>query len=389
MHGILKTVNLGDLHFGNPRIDANAEYLKLRKFVYPELKDAHLVQVTGDIYDQLLTVNSKAHRFASMFVSDLFNISAKTGMQVRILHGTYTHDRDQLSIFETLAVPKARFKIVNAIECEEITDLRCGMEELNMKLRVAYLPDNLPYKRSEEAVEHLKRVMTVLGWTQVDMIVGHGTFSHVIPPDSGHRPPCLYTIEQFQSIVPNGPIIMGHIHTAGRKRNVYYCGSFERMSHGEEESKGFYVFTRDAAGKEGWRSRFIENTLATLFISITPVGEDIPSLTNSFITQVDEKFPTRKGHVRVLHNSPEVRSLLHKVCAQQFPDLIYSSKSTGEKEITSMKVDEITLDIFDDVKPDVHNLGDLVYQYLEEKNAVDNIPKELIVEKTKALLPAR
>ena len=375
MHGYLKVVATSDLHFGNPRISPEALYQKLRHFLYPELKDCHLVILAGDIYDQLLTVGSKAHRYASLLVSDLFTISHNTGMQVRILHGTYTHDRDQLTVFETLALPQTRFKIVNKIDCEEISDFRSGLDTVNMKLKVGYLPDNLSYKRSEDVIDYLKRNMTCLGWTKLDVLIGHGTFAHVIRPDSGHKPPCLYEKEQFTNLVA-GPIIMGHIHTPSKSGKVHYCGSFERMSHGEEENKGYYVFTCDQKMQKGWKSRFVVNTLATPFITITPGDADIPELIKRFVAQLDESFPERRGFVRVVHKSPEVRSLLHKICVQQFPQLSYSSRSTGEIETTTIKVDEITLDLFDDVKPDINNLGTLVYQFLEENSLLNNVTKD-------------
>lgn len=384
MNGILKIAAISDLHFGQPKIIPSELYGRLKRFLYPELKDTHLIFIAGDLYDQLLTVNSKAHKFAVQFIVDLLRMSALTGMQVRILHGTFTHDRDQLAIFETLNIPHARFRVINQIEIEEISDIRCRDEIISRNLRVGYLPDNLLYKRSEEAVAHLIRTMTVLGWTSLDMLVGHGTFEHVIDPGSGHKPPCLFCWEQFKTIVQGGPIIMGHIHSPGRKRNIYYCGSFDRMAHGEEEKKGYYIFTW--RNEDGWKSRFVQNTLATPFISITPQGNDVPELTRDFVEQMDVKFPTCRGFVRVLHESPEVRAILHRVCAQQFPEVIYSSKSIGDKETLMMSVNEITLDIFDDVKPDIHNLGALVYQFLEENDLIDGIPKETIIEKTKQLI---
>lgn len=384
MRGILKVVACSDLHWGSPRIGSQEQYQKIKTVLYPELRDAHILFIAGDLYDQLLTVNSKAHRYATIFVSDLLRISAYTGLQVRILHGTFTHDRDQLSVFETFKVPNARLRVINQIECEEITDIRCNDEILPYSIRVGYMPDNLPYKRSEEAVDHFKKCLTVLGWSTVDLLVGHGTFDHVVEPGSGHRPPCLFSHTQFTNLVKGGPIIMGHIHTPGRKRNIYYCGSFDRMAHGEEEKKGFYVFTKDPA--EGWKSRFVVNSISTPFVSIYPIGEDVAKITHNFIDQVEERFSDKLGYVRVLHESPEVRSLLHKVCSQQFPKLIYSSRGIGDSETTVIKVDEITLDIFDDVKPDVNNLGHLVYQYLDEHGITEGIPKETIVEKTHSLL---
>ena len=382
---VLKVIGIADLHIGNPRINVEALYRKLQKFLYPELDDAHLLVISGDIYDQLLTVNSKAHKFASIIMRELLMISARTGLQIRLLHGTYTHDRDQLSIFETLKYPNSRFKVVDQIDVEEITDLKSGQGNFEGSLKVLYIPDNLAYKRSEDAIEQCTKVLACVGWHHVDMVVGHGTFEHVIPPDSGHRPPCMYRLEQFEKIVPYGPIIMGHIHTPGKRGPVHYCGSFERMSHGEEENKGFYVFSKET--KNFWKSKFVVNTLATPFISITPTGADAAATVTDFIGQVDERFPVRVGHVRVIHADPEIRSLLHKICAQHFPDITYSSKSTATKENTALKMDEVTLDVFEDVKPDIHNLGQLVFHYLDENKLLGEATKEDIVSKTETLLP--
>lgn len=380
MHGYVKVVATSDLHFGNVRVAPETLYSKLRYYLYPDLKDCHLLIIAGDIYDQLLTVGSKAHSYACRFISEVFRISHDTGMQVRILHGTYSHDRDQLSVFSALALPKTRYKIVNNIECEEITDLRFNTDTVYMTLKVGYLPDNLSYKRSEDAIEHLKRSMSCLGWNTLDMIVGHGTFSHVVKPDSGHNPPCLYEIEQFRPWV-TGPIIMGHIHTPSKNSGVYYCGSFERLAHGEEEDKGFYVLTCDQKKQEGWRSKFIVDKTATKFVTIVPSSDDIPAIMQEFVDKIEENFPDRNGFVRVVHKSPEVRSLLHKICVQQFPNISYSSKSTGEVEVHQIRMDEITLDLLDDVKPNIHNLGELSYQFLEENGMLGDVTKEEILSR--------
>lgn len=383
MENEIVVASTADWHLGNPRINVEPFYNKLKKFLYPELEKAHVLFLAGDLYDQLLTVNSKAHRFASIIMRELLAISAKTGLQIRLLHGTYTHDRDQLSIFETLVFPGARFKVIDQISAEEIGDLRSANGPVPSSLKVLYIPDNLPYKQSSDAIDQCKEVMTCLGWSSVDVVVGHGTFEHVIPPDSGHRPPCLYRLDQFTEINPRGPIIMGHIHTPGKTNTVHYCGSFDRMSHGEEENKGFYVLTKS----DLWRSRFVVNSLATPFISISPIGNDVSEITEDFLSKMDDKFPIKRGHVRVIHPDPEIRSLLHKLCAQQFPDILYSSKSSGIKEATALKMDEITLDVFEDVKPDVHNLGKLVFYYLEENKLLEGVSEEDIIKKTEALLP--
>ena len=385
MNGFFKMVSVADLHFGNPRTNPAQLYNNLCDFLYPELVGAHLVTVNGDVYDQLLTVNSYAHRYATMFINDLFTISAKTGLQVRILHGTFSHDRDQLSIFSSLAYPKTRFKIVNQIEAEEINNFQYESEELNMSLRVGYLPDNLSHTTATEAVEHLKRVMQVLGYTSLDLLIGHGTFAHALPADTAHMPPCTYNLEQFDKVV-QGPIVMGHIHTSSRKYNCYYCGSFERMAHGEEENKGFYVFTRDVENKEGWRSKFVINKKATPFITITPKGDDIPSLTRDYVDQVKQRFPDLRGFVRVVNPSSETRNIIHRVSSQQFPNITFSGKSSGTAKEHELKVTEINLDIEDEVKPSTNNLASLICKFLEERNELEEVETNKLIETVNKLI---
>lgn len=384
MNNYLKIVSLGDLHFGHARVSSETLYNELKDIVYPELKDTHLVTLGGDIYDQLTTVGSQAHYYASKFVKDLFAISHRTGMQVRILHGTFTHDRDQLTVFKSLAYPKSRYAIVNNISCEELSDFMSGEFGYNGSIRIGYLPDNLSYKESSDAVDHLRKVMNVAGYSDLDILVGHGTFEHVIPPHSGHKPACLYREDQFTDIV-HGIIIMSHIHTSSRKSNIYYCGSFERMAHGEEENKGFYVFTKEE-GSSDYHARFVVNHHATPFVTIIPSGHDLPTKIEHYKSAITKSFPVSAGFVRVLDNDANLRSILHKYTSENYPNIAYSSKSLDKNTPASIQVEDISLDVFEDVKPDIHNLPDLVYQFLEEKNMTNGLTKEEISECVKFVL---
>lgn len=83
---------------------------------------------------------------------------------------------------------------------------------------------------------------------------------------------------------------------------------------------------------------------------------------------------------------PEIRTLLHKICAQEFPSIIYTSKSNADKDKVSIKIADVSLDVFEDVKPNVHNLGDLVYQYLLEKDLLGPMTKEEVVESVHVLI---
>ena len=384
----LKMVCLSDLHFGNPRITADQIYCNLRTYLYPELENTHLLFICGDLYDQLQTVNSKAHKYVSKFIKDLLIISANTGMQVRILHGTYSHDREQLDVLNTLQFKGSRFKVISKIDVEELKDFRFKDNIINAILRVGYLPDNLPNMTSTEVIAQLKTCMNIYSWSKLDLVIGHGSFEHIFK-DTDRLPTCLYSISQFQDILNHNPIIMGHIHSPGKYMNCYYCGSFERMTHGEEEDKGFYVFTKDINNGYGWESKFIVNKNTTPFITIEPKGVDVAEISADYVKQVREKFPdlSKPGHVRVLHEDRDIRSQLHRLTAATFPTLFYSSKRIGEiTQSNNVEMVEVDLTEFDELNVSESNLSTLIIKYLEDNGELGDISKENITSKVKALI---
>ena len=211
-----KITAVGDLHFGNPKLKSEELYIKLVKYLYPELANTQLLLLTGDTYDQLTTVNSSANRYVLKFIQDIYSISSKTGMVIRVLHGTYSHDRDQVAIFDNLALPNTNAKVICKIDCEKL-------ECFNRELKIAYIPDNLPYKHSNEVMNYLDNVYKCLGWDKADIVLGHGSFDYALGCSNEHLPECTYTIEQIKPYVKDdGLVIMGHIHTIAVVLTVWY-----------------------------------------------------------------------------------------------------------------------------------------------------------------------
>lgn len=379
----LKIVSISDLHFGNPRIDATELYDKLTTYYYPQLENAHLITVNGDIYDQLLTVNSKAYAYATQFISYLFRLSERTGCQIRLLHGTFSHDRDQLDIFTSLATPQTRFKIVNHIYSEIITEFSASTGPLSpdTSLRVGYIPDNLSFRSVTDVVRTLQQ--TMVGYTQLDLLLGHGTFAHTMPAGIP-LPPLTYTDTTFTDLVV-GIIVMGHIHIHSKHNNIYYCGSFDRMSHNEEEKKGFYSFTYQ---KGKWNATFHENKAATPFISLILTEPDIEKVSRQYADIIKHTFPSgHRGYVRIIHPDVLVRAALTRMTLTQFPWVIASARAPKDVERKVLKVSDINLDIVHEVKPSKDNLPDLVYQFLQDKNQLGTISKDDITAAVRDILP--
>lgn len=369
-----KITAIGDLHFGNPKLKAEDLYNRLCKYLYPQLSDTNLLLLTGDTYDQLTTVNSSANRYVLKFIQDLYIMSHTTGMIIRILHGTYSHDRDQVSIFDNLLLPNTKAVVVNRITCEMLDDTG---------LKILYIPDNLPYKRSEDVMDCITNNYKCLGWDKCDIVLGHGSFDYALGCGSEHLPECTYTISQFKPYVKDdGLIIMGHIHRPSHRANVYYCGSFDRMVHGEEEPKGFYTFTYD----KGWVSKFIVNDDAYKFITIEPKGASIDDRVHDMLNKLAQAFPDKRGYVRVLYANAEDRGIYHRVVLQTYPDIIFSGKRVGDVADSALDLAELDIDTFTNIKIDVNNLGELVYSFLVEHNKVDDCSKSVILDSVQKLI---
>ena len=380
MTSTFKITAIGDLHFGNPKLKAEELYAKLFKHLYPELADTQLLLLTGDTYDQLTTVNSSANRYVLKFIQDIYIMSHSTGMQIRILHGTYSHDRDQVSIFDNLRLPYTRAEVVDKLTGEELSDFNNNSD---MKLRILYVPDNLPYKHSSEVMDHIARMYKCLGWDKADIVLGHGSFDYALNCGTEHLPECTYTIEQFAPYVKDdGLIIMGHIHRPSHRANVYYCGSFDRMVHGEEEPKGFYTFTYTSH----WTSKFHVNTDAYKFITIQPEGDDLDTRAHDLLSKIAKAFPDGRGYLRVLYDNSEDRVIYHRICIQTYPDIIFTGKRIGDTVNSIVDLAELDIDTFTDVKPNVNNLGELVYNFLVERNKNETIPKDVIINKVNQLI---
>lgn len=380
----LKITAIGDLHFGNPRINSEDLYNNLCKFLYPELEDTHLLLLTGDTYDQLTTVSSNANRCVLRFISDIFRMSNESDMQIRILHGTYSHDRDQVSVCSTLTQPNTRAAVISAITTERLSDFRSYKGPAEGSLQLLYIPDNLPYKKSQDVISHIQKVYTCAGIDEADIILGHGTCSYTLNCAIEHYPPCTYEVSELQELLnDNGIGIFGHIHTPSHRDKIYYCGSFERMVHGEEEKKGFRTFTRQ---NNKWVNKFIVNQNARPFITITPQGNDVEECINDYMAQVKAKFDLNKpGWVRVVYSEPEFRAIYQRITLQEFPKLIFNGKSIKDADVIQIQLDDISL-ANDDVKPSPENLGELVYQFLEEKQCVNDIAKSTIIEAVSRLI---
>ena len=223
----MKIVVGSDFHIGNKRLSHDNFLLNVETYLYPELRDCDVFIIAGDFFDRMLKLDEKATHVAVKVINDILEIGQTNKMAIRVLRGTFTHDKNQNELFWTLAEGMD-------IDLDYISSLSISTIKKEMRLRILYIPDNLVYQSSSDCIVAIKELLRDANWDKVDFVVGHGYFQHVLPRNIPHEPKCTFRVDQFNDIVKYC-ILMGHVHTPSKNANCYYCGSFERLSHGEEE----------------------------------------------------------------------------------------------------------------------------------------------------------
>ena len=93
-------IHIADLHFGafNPKV----QYQILQEQFLSKIEtinDIDLISVDGDIFDHKVMSNSDVVLYASLFIDNLVSICRNKKATLILLHGTYSHDYDQLKLF--------------------------------------------------------------------------------------------------------------------------------------------------------------------------------------------------------------------------------------------------------------------------------------------------
>lgn len=225
--GTLIQAHLADLHFGafNPKtqFDILKEQVLQKLWNLPKLD---VICVNGDIFDHKVMSNSDAAMYACSFIDILVNIARQKNATLVLLHGTYSHDYDQLKLFyHYIEDPTVDIRIITTIKFEMIKGAK-----------VLCIPEL--YNVDESIYRHF---FFESGWYDEAFI--HGTFKGAVYGDNVGAGRLL-TPEDF--IYCKGVAIAGHVHKSGCFNGFfYYCGCPYRWKFGEEEEKGFIILAHD------------------------------------------------------------------------------------------------------------------------------------------------
>lgn len=262
-----KILVLSDIHLGHPRNTTSNIINNLLTFFdrfspvskYTELD---MIIIAGDLFDSLLDLDGSDgfHSDIVIFLTRLISFCSKHGIKLRVLKGTPSHDWEQPRIVETLAnVNKILtntdiepdVKYINALHVEYVKDL---------KLHILYVPDEWSVDASS-TYQQVRAKLKELNIDQVDLAIMHGMFNYQL---QGVGNSSIKHDEQSYLDIVKYYICVGHIHIHSVYDRIIAPGSFDRLSHGEEEPKGGILLTLG----ESPSYAFISNLNAMLFKTI-------------------------------------------------------------------------------------------------------------------------
>ncbi|MBR1987560.1 MAG: metallophosphoesterase, partial [Clostridia bacterium] len=174
---VLVSVHIADLHFPNAIEPAKQYEILNEQFLckISSLPRLDVIFINGDLFDHKVLVSSDAAYYASLFVAQVVEIAKMKNATVIILHGTLSHDANQLKLYyHYMHNPNVDVRIVTNIKFEIIKGAK-----------VLCIPEL--YGVSEEVYdEFLYRQGTY------DLCVMHGTYNGAVYGNNVGNGRCFY-----------------------------------------------------------------------------------------------------------------------------------------------------------------------------------------------------
>ena len=316
----IRYLAISDIHLGHPRNTTNEIISALDTFFdgYRSTSDLDIIFIVGDLFDRLLDFSSDESNAATMWAARLMDYCGRYKIKLRILEGTPSHDWGQSEIFNTLhQVSKIPIdmKYFNSLQIELMDDLG---------ISVLYVPDEWR-STTEQTFQDVKEQLAIHGLKQVDIAMMHGNFNYQLPIQAVKAP--RHSEENYLAIVKYF-ISIGHIHTSSVNSRILAQGSFDRLSHGEEEVKGAMrcEIHQDGTGEY----YFIENKCAKIFKTIPLRTLDVDQCVQQ-IDRLTSKFPT-DSYVRIKAKRDHPVIIGFDEIKKRFPHFVMSKITTEEEE---------------------------------------------------------
>ena len=321
---LLRFATVSDIHLGHTRNKTASVITNLNKHLSNDrfMSTIDVLFIAGDVFDELLDLSNPELTKIDLWICKLLLLAIKHDVQIYVLEGTPSHDRGQSIRFTTInaMVTKsgskpAKLTYVNALDILTLP---------KFNLTVLFVPDEWG-SSAEDALDQVKQLMYQKGLTQVDLGIMHGLFPHQLDIDIPHL--SRHDDLAYSALVKY-TINIGHIHAFSQHLNIIAQGSFDRLSHNEEEPKGF---VRTVLHKDGtYTATFVENTTAATFKTINCYHD---SVTENLLLIDSETKNLRTGsycRIEAHYQNPILANM--SVIKERWPCFVWSEIKRGKEK---------------------------------------------------------
>jgi UDP-2,3-diacylglucosamine pyrophosphatase LpxH len=358
-------LTISDIHLGHNK-NRTSEIIKNLDEYFDNYSNSSqfanldIIFIAGDMFDRLINASGTEIGEILLWIERLMSFCKRHDIILRILRGTPSHDWEMPKLLETVfAISKIDidFKHVDTLHIEVIDKLG---------LSILYVPDEW-HPDPNETAKQVTALMEELHMTQVDIAIMHGNFPHQLPT-AAHNVP-KHDPGFYLSIVRYF-INIGHIHIFSVYERILAQGSFDRISHGEENPKGGIVCHLSTTGNS---FVFVENKLAKIFKSVTLKSKDI----DKSFKQMDKelaKIPNN-SHVKIKANKDHPLYVAFEELKLRYPMFFFTKASLeDEEEAESVVNNSVSLD--QTYSPIHINRGNIVSLILDEIKTKYNLDTE-------------
>lgn len=346
---------ISDIHIGHPRVPSKNIVDNFNTFIltyHKHLKELDVFFILGDITDKPLMSGTHDHDMLTMWFIRLIAYAKKNNIEIVVIRGTISHDGKGLESFANMITSISDVKYTYIDTISVIT--RNGMN-------VLIIPDNT-HKEGKEVEEEVYKKFISKG-VVLDIAMVHRAFNFQLPitlDESLNESFWLDNIKHY--------IHVGHIHTPMTYGRIIGEGSFDRLTHGQEEIKGgvmSYVNPKNS------RWVFLENKQATIFKRLMFKVVDIPKMVKeikkykpgSFLEIVLPANELKHFNKRVLLVLVTEYEISFKKDSEQSEIKLIVSKPLKEYDLTPSSVKKLLLERVEiDYKPNAEKELELAYK---------------------------
>jgi hypothetical protein len=327
----LNVASISDIHLGAKRTPTRHILQNLR-LAFPDNEETgalDLICLVGDVFDTLLSLNHEDLVEIKIWIAEFLRLCVKHGIKLYILEGTPSHDWWQSQLFLTInqiAGIGANILYVKDISVEYDPDL---------DIWVGFVPDESE-PTTEQTLSQIRSLLQTKGLDQVDLMFMHGQFEYQLPPHitaQKHDSQAYLALTKYL-------IFIGHVHIHSSLERIFAQGSFDRLSHGEEQPKGHLRAVLYADGT--YEVKFVENEGAKKFVTVYCYGMSVEDALYEIERKVRNLPFDSAVRLEANHDHPLFADM--DVLIREYPSFTWSKnpKERDKQEVEDLVEDNTT-----------------------------------------------